>query len=145
MIILTVKLFVTIKANRINCESITNSGWSDGVGTVLSCYMEQTSSITEPHVSFSSANDKVLGLRFYGNKKIHYLPVHVSHSFPNLRAYTASMCSLTTISKENFKGLKHLRNLYLHTNQIERIKRNTFEDLTSLELFSLRKIIILCS
>lgn len=96
--------------------------------------MNDSTSILNFDSKLSSEVDKsVTGLNFDGNKKIFYLPVLISQKFPNLIAYTASNCSIDSISKENFQDLKKLKILYLHENEIQTLTGNVFEDLESLE------------
>jgi Leucine-rich repeat (LRR) protein len=108
-------------------------------GSIIACHMNDRTSIPERHVTFSSSDDRVSGLTFWKNKKIHYLPVEVSKSFPNLKFYAANDCSILAVSKRNFEGLKHLKLLVLNQNQIETIENKTFEGLTSLEGIRLSK------
>lgn len=84
-------------------------------------------------------NDNVTGLRMYGNKKIKFLPLSIDKVIPNLVAYSASHCTIKTISKDNFKNLNKLKELHLRDNLIEKIYGNTFEDLVALEQLNLRK------
>lgn len=103
------------------------------------CLMTDETSIGSNKVSISSPRDEVIkGLTFHWNKKVLFLPIKIAEVFPFLEALIAFECSLTTISKENFRNLKSLRRLDLDNNNIEKIYKNTFEDLTSLELLDLR-------
>lgn len=75
----------------------------------------------------------VFGLSFWSNKGISFLPVDVYKIFPHLVDMSAAGCSLKSISKENFRGLRELQLLLLYQNEIESFAADTFEDLTSLE------------
>lgn len=79
------------------------------------------------------------GFALHNNKNIFFLPVDVSKTFSNLVVLKAWDCSLTTISRENFRGLGKLQFLDLETNQISKITRDTFRDLESLEWIWLSK------
>lgn len=72
-------------------------------------------------------------LVFSNNENILLLPVQLAISFPELEFYFASKCSIKTIAKINFKGLRAVTLLDLKDNQIEMISSDTFEDLTSLQ------------
>lgn len=84
-------------------------------------------------------NLSILGLSFYSNKQISFLPVQVDVTFPKLVGYSAGSCSIKTISKTNFKNLRNLKDLSLRMNQIETIENDTFEDLIALEVLWLGK------
>jgi Leucine-rich repeat (LRR) protein len=73
------------------------------------------------------------------NSKITHLPVGVVEAFPSLIGYSATLCSIKIVSKENFVGLKQLKYLSLDFNQIEQINSETFGDLVSLEVLRLGK------
>lgn len=77
-------------------------------------------------------DDSVQFLSLLFNKKIFFLPVNVSQSFPNLLIYHAGHCSIETIKKINFEAMSTLRWLFLDGNQLERIDSDTFDDLTDL-------------
>lgn len=100
--------------------------------------MTNATTIDSHGFTISSAKDETItALRFDGNKKVLFLPVGVYEQFPNLAFLRADHCSIRTISKENFKNLKKLKELQLYYNQIETIGTDVFEDLTSLELLYL--------
>lgn len=134
IIVLTVS---KAKGNQISCERKTFESWGD-VGSQNTCWMKKSTSIGSDDVKLLP--DAAIGALFFDkNKKISFLPVDVGISFPRLKLYSAYRCSIKTIAKVHFKGLKMLRRLHLDNNQIETIKSNTFEDLNSLEELYLSK------
>lgn len=127
-------LFDCFSAEEIACETIENNDWFDTpVGTVKTCLMRETTVINEADVTIATNDESIGGLSLYSNRKIKFLPVQVGEKLPNLLGYSAYSCSIKTISKENFAGLNKLKVLYLNGNQIEKVNRNTFEGLVSLE------------
>lgn len=105
----------------------------------MTCVMQRSAVIGSANFTISSENDSsVLGLVFQSNQRVQYLPINVSKAFPELEIYGAGACSLRTVSKENFSGLKYLRALGLQSNRIETIESDTFDDLTSLQYLYLR-------
>lgn len=125
----------------ISCGNVANVDWNEPVGVVQTCKVA-TSLIISEDTALSTRNETVKGIDFWGNKGIKFLPVKVSESFPNLLAYGAGMCSLTKISKANFKNMSKLKVLFLYRNQITTINSDTFEDLVALEWLDLREQII---
>lgn len=80
-----------------------------------------------------------MGVDFYDNQNVSFLPINLHVKFPNLTTLTASFCALKTVTNKNFKSLTKLRLLWLEGNQIEEIPANAFEDLTALEVLHLSK------
>lgn len=123
------------------CEKIEkHSYWSI---TNPTCVMAATTVInsvgfliTTPH------NDSVEGFLSIFNKKIEYLPDNMADKFPNLVFIQAQDCSIKSISKQNFKNLKHLRFLALIQNNITKIESDTFMDLVALEELWLSELIL---
>ena len=103
---------------------------------MLTCDIDAT--INSTNVTISTRNIAVLGLQLSGHT-IFYLPVKVNESFQQLFAYSADECSVESISKDNFKGMRSLKVLHLSHNQIEEISNGVFEDLVSLEYLVLSK------
>lgn len=101
--------------------------------------MKVNATINSEGYVVSPAETSILGITFYLNKKISFLPVRVDETFPNLIAYSAADCSLTSVSRINFKNLKKMKTLNLRNNQIVKVKSDTFEDLTLLEVLWLGK------
>jgi Leucine-rich repeat (LRR) protein len=100
--------------------------------------METATSINSTGVTIhSDQDDDMKRLSLSNNKNIFYLPENIDEDFPNLMRYNAKRCSITAITKKNFKGLSKLTKLNLWGNQIERITSETFKDLTDLEVLSL--------
>jgi hypothetical protein len=125
------------KAKEIACEAISLGNYG---GIVLStCKLERTTSIDSTGVSISDPKESILGLYFFDNKKIHYLPENLQEHFSNLSGIQASKCAIKQISNVNFKGLTKLTFVELGDNKIEKIASNTFEDSLLLEKLYLCK------
>lgn len=121
-------------ANEGRCESFENQSWISPFGTLKTCLMEGVTSIDNSNFEISSGPDEtVTGLGLKTNKKIKFLPVRIALKFPELVGFSAYECSLTLISRENFRGLRKLRILYLYNNAIENLPADVFQDLVSLE------------
>lgn len=102
--------------------------------------MTDSPEINIPGSNLATAKDEeVAGLTMSLNSRIQFLPENLHDVFPNLMAFSASYCSLTIISRENFRQLYELRELHLDFNQIEKVEMNTFEDLTKLRVITLSK------
>jgi Leucine rich repeat len=141
-LLLTVKifdLFATADAKTVRCEKLTSYDWSGPVWTVKTCWMP-TTTIDDPNTTILTNDSSMLGLRTIRNQKAEFLLVQVSESYPNLESYRVAHCAVSEVSKDNFAGLNKLKYLSLSHNEIERIDRNTFEDLISLEKLYLSKI-----
>lgn len=118
---------------KIECESISKVGWTDG-SSDKTCYMREKTIIDSPHAVFSQDSDKtVTAVFFHNNKKIFYLPVQLDSSFPSLFTLGAAECSIKELSKNNFRNLKKLRKLWLERNHIEQLPKDVFKDLVSIE------------
>lgn len=127
---------VRVTGGMISCEKKIDASWVWFTTTRKTCYM-QTKTINSKGFVISPADSSIDALTFYTNKKILFLPIRVDETFTNLIGYEAADCSLTAVSKINFKNLDKLLYLGLMKNQIERISSDTFEDLTSLEILVL--------
>lgn len=68
----------------------------------------------------------------HGNKKISYLPGNLRKVFPDLAVIDASDCSIKTITKTNFNGLRSLKMLKLYDNEIEKVREGSFDGLDEL-------------
>jgi hypothetical protein len=122
---------------KVTCENIENgSDWA-ATGVLKACRMKQSTAITAKGYEISNRDASVKGLEFFGNVKILFLPNRVNEAFPDLVGYLAWSCSLTTISRENFKNLSKVKLLGLQGNQITTIHSDTFMDLISLEVLHL--------
>lgn len=107
---------------------------------VKTCYMDNNTSIDAKGAIVGTTSDRTIGgLDFSRNKKIVFLPENVVQKFQYLVNYNASDCSVKEISKKNFELLNKLSSLDLHGNQIERIPRDTLDDLTDLKVLYLSK------
>jgi Leucine-rich repeat (LRR) protein len=127
-----------IFASSISCENFYNNHWSV-IGKVKICEMRGVTTIDAEGFEVASPDDSITGLNFEFNKKISFLPIGVHKAFQNLLGYSAHSCSLTTISRNNFKGLIRLKLLLLEENQITTIYSDTFADLISLKHLDLSK------
>lgn len=102
--------------------------------------MTESTSIDSYGFTITSNRDETItGLDLESNKNIFFLPIRVDRSFSKLVAYNANGCSLKSLSKENFKNLRFLKQLWLGENEIEKIYSDTFVDLSSLEDLALCK------
>lgn len=92
----------TAKFEEVSCESVKERDWGRYVtsGTEKTCRMDKTTSITTPNVTISTRDKYMCGLWLNENKKIEYLPTGVDEKFPDLRAYSASGCSIKEISRD---------------------------------------------
>lgn len=125
--------------SELSCEVVVVDIWHTLKQNLSTCQMEKITKIDGMDATIAETNYSILGLSFYTNKKVFYLPVDVAERFPNLVAYDASECAIKKISKANFVGLEKLRSLALVENHIEKIYSNTFEDLVELEYLWLCK------
>lgn len=126
---------------QIACETFVNDvdSWPH-VGVLRICLMVKTTSIFMKDVqTVANPDESVTGLSFFENKKIHFPPLGVDKSFPNLEAYDFEFCSLGSISRLAFKNLRKLKVLWLNNNELEQIPSDSFEDLIALEWLYLRK------
>lgn len=101
------------------------------------CYMDVTTTIDTYGDTISPRKTEPMALKFELNKKIFYLPTNLHQTFPQLKFYYASDCSIKSVTKENFKSLAKLTMLNLSANKIKTFKVDTFDDLKSLELLSI--------
>jgi Leucine-rich repeat (LRR) protein len=132
-ILFVFELFAILEAREVSCETVEDFNASDTFGSVRTCRMDGTTVIDEDNMTVATADESVLSLKFDENQKISFLPIQVAEKFPNIISYTATLCSVKTISKKNFAGLTKLRELKLDLNQIERIDKDAFGDLDLLE------------
>lgn len=132
---------------QIPCEQIVHKNYVDKIFvsrnvSINACVITETSISTvrmflkTPPVDVSDI--KILFM--HSNRKMAHLPINVYKTFPELTDYYASKSSLTKISYPNFRGLILLEVLLLDKNSIEKIAKDTFQDLTSLYLLKLSKL-----
>jgi Leucine rich repeat len=124
-------------SKEIGCESFKNGSWTfEGRDHI--CYMTVKTSINSNDVKIVPNGDEMItALTFFENRKIHYLPVDIFKSFPNLTEILGHSCSIRSLYKSSFRSLRNLKELWLVDNQIEKINSDTFEDLTALEWLDL--------
>lgn len=129
----------TTNATQVSCENVGDSDWINHVDNIKTCYMQRATSINSEDFRISPKDETMQGIWLDLNKKIEFLPVGVSETFPNLLGISALSCSLKSLSKENFKNLTRLKAIWLGSNQITVISSDTFEDLIALQQLRLRK------
>lgn len=122
-----------VNGKEIYCEIVSERSFGKLIGPAKICWMNGTTSIDTPAVSVSTRDESINVLYFSWNQKIHHLPIKTSATYPNLLALYAGYCSITNISRQNFRGLSSLKSLILQGNQIEKIASGVFKDLTNLE------------
>jgi hypothetical protein len=127
----------------IACERVANDNYGLRYGTLMSCYLKQPV-INLPSFRISMPQNHIVkGMSFWMNRNVFYLPESSREIFVNLEQYYAGFCSIKEISIRNFRGLMKVRGLWLHENQIEMIRSDTFEDMKSLEFLNLSMKFIL--
>lgn len=103
--------------------------------------MDDETRLISDDFTIDLTHEDVVGLLLEHNQNILYLPINIHEAFPNLIGLSAYDCHVLAISNKNFKNLESLKELHLSNNYIEIIFSNTFEDLYSLEVVFLGKII----
>ena len=124
-----------VLADQVSCERNNRRN----LRSSKTCRMSGTTEINTADTTIATRDESIERLAFNHNRNIKFLPIEVSEKFPNLMGLEAGDCSLTTISKENFKDLTKLRLLGLYYNQIEKIRSDVFGDLVALEKLFLCK------
>lgn len=131
--------------SEVECEEIIFAGWNLIDSSTVdhkTCWLQETTIDSTGFVISSTKDDNVTGLTLMTNENAFYLPEKVSTVFPNLLMYGASNSSIKEISKNNFEGLDKLTHLMLENNQIEKVPSGVFEGLKSLQILSLRELIL---
>lgn len=123
--------------DNIACEvKIRDDPFDGGFQTIRTstfyCEFNDTIAITTPTTLSNSVNESVTELVMKKNKNIEYMPQGVGVVFPNLEYIDAYGCSVTSLTKLNFKGLTKLINIDLEENRVEKIDANSFEDTVNL-------------
>lgn len=110
--------------------------------TTDNCVLDLGTTIDSPDYSFfADANYTVIEILYIVyQQNIEFLPVMVHQTFPILKFYYVMDTPVQKLSKENFEKMFKLLSLYLKNNQIEVIRRNTFEDLVSLKYLTIGSI-----
>lgn len=133
---LTVLVSNEATAMQISCESkrvAPQYGFYE-----KSCFMQTHTRIDSDDTTIVP-DSTVSAVAFGGNKKISFLPVELASSFPMLKRFGAVDCSVRSVAKVHFKGLKMLENLFLDGNQIQKIPSDAFEDLVALKNLHMSK------
>lgn len=112
----------------------------DGETSYKTCIIDSAISLPGYSILWPKDN-KMHGLRLEPNKKVKYLPENLNEIFLSLVVYSAQNCKVQEVSKVNFAELKYLRQLWLNSNQIQKVPGDTFEDLYSLEYLNLGKFV----
>lgn len=86
---------------------------------------------TEYLVLGSELNTTVERFEISGNKKVKFLPRLIGEKFPNLKEFRLDRCGLTVVRKYYFKGMRSVRFMNLHDNEINIIEPESFNDLVS--------------
>lgn len=127
-------LLVVISASGVPCIIVDQPGYFVFFASKKTCQVDTSAVIDSDDFTISSDyDDDVDGIDYSSNKKIQYLPVNPATIFPNLAIISASGCSIKSLSRQNFDGLRKLRALYLESNKIERVNSDTFKNLDELE------------
>lgn len=81
----------------------------------------------------SPRNESIENILIEGVNNFEFLPFKIQNQFPNLIGFFCKDGKVKKISKNNFSGLRKLKEIELDQNQIEEIEENSFDDLESLE------------
>lgn len=136
-------LNLKVKGQNIPCEKIEIVSWVSPLDNQVTCDMQPATSINSTGVLISERDETVGAIVFTNNENIRFLPENTAACFPKLLMFSASYCSIESISYSNFKTLENLEHLYLKSNKIKKIESNTFEDLHLLRMLDLGEKIIL--
>lgn len=126
-----------------SCDEIVSGSpkeifWSSFDMHLWTFTVDATQNIFDENVHISEEkSESVKGLYFLPNKNIKYLPIELKDNFPNLVAYGANDCSLSTLRYKYFENLNKLQVLSFGTNQISSIESDTFKDLINLKFLHL--------
>lgn len=127
-------LLVVVSESGVPCIIVDQPGYFVFFASKKTCQISTSAVIDSDNFTISSDyDDDVDGIDYSSNKKINYLPVNPATIFPNLAIISASGCSIKSLSRQNFEGLRKLRALYLESNKIERVNSDTFKNLDELE------------
>lgn len=85
----------------------------------------------------SVSTESVYMLSSRGANKMTFIPTGMGSTFSGLHNISLSMCSITSIKRENFANMDQLIYLQITGNEIESIAENSFVDLLNLEFLSL--------
>lgn len=131
------KQITCTNVHMCNIELLVNFGNR----TASCCYVQHATIIDTTNDSFVvDERDKDLEiLVIHRNQHVEFLPVLVHETFPNLIGYSVKDTPIKSISKRNFEKLHKLEVLWLEGGQVETIRSNTFEDLSSLRMLMIRK------
>lgn len=107
--------------------------WKEFGINLTTYFVHRKTVITNLNFEISSPpNQQVAGLTIKDTKTVHFLPVKVSQTFPNLLIFEAYNCALKSVTKVNFENLRKLRAVDLQHNQISTFSEDTFDDLRML-------------
>lgn len=130
---------VQAETKTISCDDFSASEF-DQLTHLRLCWAQTTPITSEGFLFTSEPDETVSEVTMSNNIQTCFLPTRVDSNFPNLVAYYARFCSIHTITNGNFQNLGKLKLLALENNNIKTISSDTFGDLFSLEILSLRKL-----
>lgn len=124
-------------AKILLCDRVKSVNWEYSQGSFPTCWIDSSTTIDTSDYEFSGHDEQVKGLEIRRGTNVFFLPIRVNEAFRNLVAYSAIESRVKTLSRNNFRGLKDLKLLFLDGNHIKMIESDVFNDLTSLEILSL--------
>lgn len=108
--------------------------------------VEEPIEILQDDTTFLAVEDgSVDGLKIgetWKSREIYFLPVRIYQSYPNLIGIYAGGKKIKEISKKNFQNLFKLEYLFLESNEIRKVKSDTFEGLIKLKVVNLGELMI---
>lgn len=100
--------------------------------------MDKTTKIDSSSTTIAGPRDDSLhGLLLAKNKQITSLSNDVGKKFPELQYYNADDCAVTSLERNNFKGLHKVKGLFLNDNQINSVEKDSFADMPQMEKLGL--------
>jgi hypothetical protein len=91
----------------------------------------------EMYVASPATYEEVKFLIIEDVEETLFLPVDLAITFPNLEEIASESCSIATLNRRTFAGLKNLTFIDLDYNKITEIRSSIFEGLTSLKRLDL--------
>lgn len=118
--------------------------FSDKTQTLETCEPSLTG-VDEEYQITRPTNATIAALVIENNLSINFLPSNLHLTFPGLLRVTVQNCSVKSICKNCFIGLRSMKYLNLAHNKIENVAKNAFADLINLEqlILSFNRIAIL--